>query len=320
MSLTNSPSFALTESLSLLAWARWQLHIPSDWRPLKINGTLDKGWMIIGDAVCAIFSVHWERPAKRAISDGDLWVQERLKKQGLLADPMPPAADRFTSCAWARGVQSQEDKQTTYWYGWSEPAKLLLGIKINGVLPESELGIATEQVLPSLRAFAADEPSHWAMHDVNFVVPAGFELAQRHLFAGDVALEFTKEDAQSLLLRQVYPGELAIKRRKLENWLKAYPFKEHRRLRSASVQVDPWKRIGRSELKGIRRRGCKRLGRPLGMVNPRNTNALAVYDQSLDRLLIAEHMALGEPDADVCEQAVLKMNQQLRERMRHEAA
>ncbi len=106
------------------------------------------------------------------------------------------------------------------------------------------------------------------MHEVCFVCPPGFELVGRHRFAGDVALLFRKGRRESLLVRQVYPGDLALRRRTTERWLEAYPFKEHRRLRKASSQIEDWTHERRPELTGIRRRGRKRLGIPLGWMMP----------------------------------------------------
>jgi len=230
---------------SLLAWAGWRLEMPADWRPLKLSGMPDKGSMIVGDAMCAIFSIHWERPRRRrTIGDGKAWGEQRLRRQGLHPDPAPPAARHFTACTWARGVQSEEQKQTTYWYGFAEPAGLVLGVKVNGVLPEPMRDEVIRRVLPSLRASATDQPSTWAMHDVSFVVPGGFTLEHRHLFTGDVALAFRKGRKDRLLVRQVYPGDLALGRRTPERWLRAYPCPHHRRLRPGRDDPEPWRRTG----------------------------------------------------------------------------
>lgn len=312
--LADNPQPAMDQApeLSLLAWAGWQLEMPSDWQPLKLMGTADKGWMMLGDQSCAMFSVHWERTRRHDIQDGRQWVEQRLGKLGLKPDSAPPAASHFTACGWAVGVQEEEGKLTTYWYGYSEPAQLLLGVKVNGVLPAEFLDAILLIVLPSLRTSGIGQPSVWAMHHVIFVAPAGFVLTQKHLFSGDVALEFKGPANQMLLLRQVYPGELALQRRSFERWLEVYPFKEHRRLHQPSLEVEPWSAGSGRELAGIRRSGRKQLGIPLGMVNPRWTEALAVMDSSLNRLLIAELMTRDRSDATICRTAILQMNSSLK--------
>lgn len=301
---------------ALLAWAGWQLRVPADWRPLKLMGTADKGWMMVGDAMCAFFSIHWEQQKRRGISDGEAWARGRLKRLGLLPDPSPPAQERFSACAWAHGVQSEEDKQTTHWFGYAARSNLLLGLKVNGVLPEPERALITREVLPTLRTSPADGQTTWSIYDLSFVTPPGFKLAKRHLFSGDVAMEFRKGRRESLLLRQVYPGDLALSRRDFEEWLASYPFIEHRRLRKSTLATEQWGHASRPELSGLRRTGRKRLGFPLGAFGPRWTHALAVHDKVLDRVLIAEHMACVPPDGKACEEAILGMNRPVREELR----
>jgi hypothetical protein len=289
---------------SLLAWAGWRLEMPATWQPLKLTGTPAKGRMIVGDSTCAMFSIHWERLKGSAIPDARAWVTERLKRHGVLPGGSPPGRKHFTACGWAYGVQTEEDKQTTYWYGCSADAQLVLGVTVNGVLPADLRDQVTGQVLTSLRVTPAGADSTWAMYDVSFVAPAGFELARRHLYSGDVALEFRRGRRETLLLRQVYPGDLALGRRSFEGWLATYPFLEHRRLRRVSVTTEP---------DGAWRRGEKRLGFPLEWVASRRTCALAVHDPRLNRLLIAEHMASAPPDEAVCRAAVERMNRFQRE-------
>jgi hypothetical protein len=303
------PHSAFRTPHSALAWAGWRLEMPATWQPLKLTGTPAKGRMIVGDSVCAMFSIHWERLQRGIKADGREWVTERIQRHGVLPDGEPPAAEHFSACGWAHGVQTEEDKQTTYWYGYAAPSTLLLGVTVNGVLPAPVRQLVTKRVLPSLRATPADADSIWSMYDVSFTAPAGFELRHRHLYSGDVALEFTKGRHETLLLRQVYPGDLALGRRSFAGWLDGRPFKEHRRLRRTGATTEPWQHETRAELTGVRRAGRKRLPWPLGGIKPRWTNALAVHDRQLNRLLIAEHSAAVQPAATICATAIERMNQ-----------
>ncbi len=292
----------------LLAWAGWRLLVPEDWRPLKLLGSPLKGQMIVGDADRALLSVQWERLPRHATHDGPRWVAQRLDRLGLQPDPSPPAAQRFSHCAWAHEVQTEEGKGTTYWLGYADHADLLLALKVNGVLPAAERRLVTRRVLPTLTAGDPSQGSLWAMYGLSFRAPAGFELARRHLFSGDVAMEFRRGQRERLMLRQVYPGDLALGRRSLERWLEAYPFLEHRRLRRGSVRLTPWRDADRPELVGQRRAARKRLPLPLGGLLPFWSSALAVHDRALNRLLIAEHLAPVEPDGSLVAAAVTQMN------------
>jgi hypothetical protein len=299
-------AFAFRVPRSLLAWAGWQLEMPGEWQPMKLSGTPEKGEMIVGDATCALFRVQWERLNRAPGPDGPGWVTERIRRHGVLPDAAPPAAAHFTACGWAQGVQTEEDKQTTYWYGYAAPAGLLLGVTVNGVLPAAQRRQVTGQVLPSLRATPADADSVWSMYDVSFAAPAGFRLVRRHLYSGDLALEFARGRCETLLLRQVYPGDLALGRRSFERWLDAGPFQKYRRLRQAGTTAEPWPRG--AEGTGLRRQGRRRLPWPLGGIAPRWTSALAVHDRRLNRLLIVEHTSAAETDGALCSAALAGMN------------
>jgi hypothetical protein len=283
--------------------------MPSEWEPLKITGTPDKGNMIVGDNSCAIFSINWEKSNGMVAGGAVDWLARRWKKLGVIPHDDPPASENFTDCGWAHGVQTEEGKETTYWFGFNLSAALLLGVKINGVLPEKVREQAVRQVLPSLRATPVGEDTIWSLYDVSFVVPGHYTLKQRHLYSGDVALEFTREGAKdSLLVRQVYPGDLALTRRPFERWIDMRPFKEHRRLRKRSVQTQAWQNEDRKGLSGIVRKGRKRLGVPLGWCSPRSSCAVAAHDQDLNRLLVVEHLSSHDADRSMCEAVVSKMN------------
>ncbi|HAS81476.1 MAG TPA: hypothetical protein DCS43_02050 [Verrucomicrobia bacterium] len=297
----------------LLAWAGWRLEMPEAWQPLKISGTSRKGQMIVGDTECAMFSIQWERTRPMTVAAGSDWVSGRLTKLGVLADANPPAKDHFTACGWATAVQTEEDKQTTHWFGYAEPAGLLLAVTVNGVLSSKLRTTLTGGVFPSLRTTAINAPGIWAMYDVSFEVPAGFELEHKHLYSGDLALNFTRGLRETLLLRQVYPGDLALGRRPFERWLQSSPFKEHRRLRRRSVTITPWNHASGSLLNGVRRVGCKRLGMPLGWCAPRWSCAMAVQDSAKNRLLMVEHQSADRADETLCVQAIERMNKHVAE-------
>ncbi len=306
--MTNNKTDAETRSQSLLAWAGWKLLMPSEWQPLKLEGNPEKGQIIVGDSTCAMFVVKWERPGRRARSDGEKWVAQRLKKHGVLPQDNPPAADRFTSCGWVNGLQTEEGKETAYWYAYSEEANLVLGVNVNGVLPNHIRKKIIRDVLPTIEAFSPEEYSLWSMYDVSFRAPAGYELSQRHLFSGDIALEFAKNKTDTLMMRQVYPGDLALSRKDHEKWLRSYPFKEHRRVRRDSVRIQRWQHSSRSELSGIQKTAWKRLSPPLGWCAPRKTRAFSVHDSERNRLLVVEHMSKNECDSTVCVNALEMMN------------
>jgi hypothetical protein len=306
---SDTPHSAFRTRHSLLAWAGWQLKMPAAWQPLKLTGSPDKGQMIVGNEEYATFIVKWEKAGKRKAFDGQQWVNQRLTRHGVVSDPDPPGRRHFTACGWARDLQTEEDKETTYWYGYARESGLLMGITVNGVLPASIRSKVVDQVLPSLHTSSPHESSIWAMYDLSFTVPSGFLLQQRHLYSGDVALLFIRGRRESLFVRQVYPGELALDRRSWEGWLDSSPFKAHRRMRKRTMQLKPWQHPDRKELTGMQRQGWKRVPFPLGWCSPRQTRSIGVQDRKLNRLLMAEYMSVSLSDERIVRRAVEQMNQ-----------
>ena len=298
-----------TNEAIALAWASWYLKMPADWQPLKLLGTPRKGNIVVGDADCAIFSLHWERPGGMAVSEGDAWVAARLKKLGVAGEPNPPAKAHFSACGWAHGIETEENKSTTYWYGYAASAGLVLGVKVNGFLPAALRDRAVKEVLPTLRVTPEGQDTLWSMYDVSFRSPPQYELKQKHLFSGDVALAFEKSKQESLLLRQVYPGDLALRRRSFERWMDMRPFLEHRKLRRRVVRVEDWQPAERRDISGVVRHGRKQLGIPLGWCAPRWLCGVAAHDTAVNRILIAEHLSAHEADQRMCERAIAQMNQ-----------
>jgi hypothetical protein len=298
---------SLKNQATLLAWANWQLTMPGAWHPLKLTGTQQKGQMIVGNHEGPLFIINWEQ-TPTASHDGAKWIAGRLKKLGVRPAEDPPAKAHFTECGWARDVQTREGNESTQWLGYSQPARLLIGFTVNSMIPKASRNQVIRQVLPTLTTSAIEEDTIWAMHNVSFRSPAGFELSQRKLFSGDIALEFSKGKHEELMLRQVYPAELALQRRHMEKWLECYPFKQHRRLRRRTLKTDPWQCPQRPDLVGLQRSVWKRLPSPLGVWAPRQCLALAAHDRGLDRLLIVEHMARKEPDPAIRAAAIAGMN------------
>jgi len=298
---------SLKKQATLLAWANWQLTMPGAWHPLKLTGTQQKGQMVVGNHEGPFFIINWERTPS-ASHDGAKWIANRLKKLGVQPAENPPAKAHFTESAWARDVQTREGSESTQWLGYSQPARLLIGVAVNGMIPKAARNQVLSQVLPTLTTTAIEQDTIWAMYNVSFTSPAGFELSQRKLFSGDIALEFSKGKREELLLRQVYPAELALQRRHMEKWLECYPFKQHRRLRRRTLKTDPWQCPRRPDLDGLQRSVWKRLPSPLGVWAPRQCLALVAHDRGLDRLLIVEHMARKQPDSAICAAAIQGMN------------
>jgi hypothetical protein len=227
-------------------------------------------------------------PVRTATAAGDFDVSARV-------GPKDARGEAAGGAVWA-------------WYGFSSAAGLGLELAASGHLDSRQRRALDDLVLPSLRLAPADQPTRWAVFEASFVSPAGFLLRAARLHVGDIALCLAARGGRRLLLRQVYPADLALSRRPLEAWLDYPPFREHRRFRREG-EAQPWQAasFGR-RLEGLLRRGRKALPAPLGPLGGRRSVAAAARDTELERLLLAEYDGPHEADPDVVAEAIGQMN------------
>ncbi len=291
------------------AWCGWALRIPQSWRPLKFYGNGLDGSVHLGDADRGILRVRWKRTLDRRPDPGR-WKKRRIRtlgghRRGRLAESAPatPAVQETVLVQTAQGV---------VWSGFSAPAGIALEIAFNAALEDEEIKAVLQQILPTMRVFPISEETPWALFDTTFRTPPGFLLEQHRLHLGDLAiLVATPGKNHWLMVRQVYPAELALERRPLEKWLGLRIFPDRRRRRRFQGP-DRWElRDGARALDGLLESGVSRLPAPLGFWHPRVWTAALVRDPVADRLLMAEaELENGNP-FDAVQDALSAMNRPL---------
>lgn len=310
-SVPHSPILSSAHS-SALAWSGWQLEIPFEWRPLRIESGWMRGAMLVGTAETPLLQIKWWRPERKRFKAVP-WIEARVKSvaaKGALVKYLKPQRDGFATLVSAVDNNLKKNRNRILWYAHAPAANLIVELVANAAAPDDALTLIHDTVVPSLAATGLDQPTRWAVYDVSFESPPQFTVAAIKMLAGDIALElFGRKRKSRLVLRQVYPSQLALTRRGIANWLESSHFKEHRKFRS-SKKPAPWKleKDGRA-LEGVLRRGQKRLPAPLGWCAPRESIAAALNDAALGRLLLAEYDAPKKHfDESLLQTALLAMN------------
>lgn len=289
-SLAPGPAGAKT---SCLAWAGWAVWTPSLWRPLSINGGRTKGTLLIGDGQQAVAQIKWLQ-IKRKSFDESRWIKRRLRKVARRpyrkVSPVKGRTDDFQQLAWldAGQLKRKSRSQTAIWYGFSQTARLLLEVVINAAAGDDVVRTLRKEVLASLRACPVDGPTAWSLFDTNFVSPAGFDVRNKRINLGDVALEFVSS-GQRIVVRQVYPAQLALQRRGLEKWLNDWPFQQRRRFKAAEDPKMLDIQAVTMPVTATCRIGQKRLPFPLRYIKRRHSVAAVAQEPGLDRLMMAEY-------------------------------
>jgi len=285
------------------------MDVPPRWRPLKIEGTFSGGRMILGRGADVVMQVKWWRPRPNRFR-AERWLRRRLRSLKARIDdeaacPSPDGFDPVTRAV-SRGGRRSKRGACALWYGWAPAA----GVQIEAVVGPQDSGGrgAPWHALQSLRAAKMGAPTTWAVFDSLFHVPAGFVVDQYELLLGDLSLHFTGPDRQTLMLRQIYPADLALERRSMADWLEFSRFRTRRHFRGETEQNWAIERHGR-RLEGLHRTGVKSYPFPLGVVRPRCSIGAAALDTEAGRLMVAEHDSSRPHDDALLRRAILAMNQ-----------
>jgi hypothetical protein len=296
----------------VLAWCGWQLQIPLEWRPLRIDSGWVRGSMLVGTADAPLLQIKWWRPHRKRFK-ALAWIQSRIKSvaaSGAVVNPLRAQGEGFQTLVSAVDNNPRRKRNRVLWYAHAPAANLIVELVANAAAAPDAIAQVTERIVPSLAASGLDAPTRWAVYDVSFESPPQFAVASIKMLAGDIALElFERKHKSRLVLRQIYPARLALARRDICQWLESSHFKEHRKFK-LSAEIKPWhlQKDGRI-LEGILRRGHKRLPVPLGWCAPRRSAAAALNDAKLGRLLLAEYDAAAHVyNESVLETALLAMN------------
>jgi hypothetical protein len=293
---------ALTE----LAWAGWRTRIPPDWRPLRIVGTWATGELTLGNALQTVAQISWERPEKERFDvERSLaaWVRRAVPKGSAEAEVRSSADFAASRCVTSGSAEVAQ----FFWCGYSRSAHLVVACCSRPGLDGSVARTVQGTVIPQLRVSARGEPVRWAVFNSTFTSPAGFVYQRHTLNAGNVGLEFRARGGRRLVVRQVYPADLALQRRALADWLDAPLFKDSL---VAVVRSGPEAltvEAGGEALRGFIRAGDKRLPRLLRFVRCRRFVQAIVHDADRNRLRIAECEGRRGADEEIVREALAGM-------------
>lgn len=300
-------SQAVETRLVPLAWCGWRMRVPESWRPLQIEGAWEKGMMMVGTTGEALFQIKWWRPNARNFSPQE-WLDRRLQRMAAIPSTESPRPKGFGVHAYLPEAPSKGGGSRSIWYGYCACANLVLEVAVNRAVAKRTQSEMRRKVLPGVSATPLDGETLWAIFDVSFVSPRGFTIKDWNLYSGDITLRFCARDKSTLVVRQVYPADVALERRKMERWLVKFPFKEHRRYRRTAGEK-PWSASSRKgRWSGRKRTGRKLLAFPLRFVSARYSVAVAARDTEMNRLLLAEYDSRGEGGEDTVRTAILNMN------------
>jgi len=286
------------DGVDFISWQGFSIPIMREWRPLRIAGGFRQGSIAIGDVTGPLFEIRWMRPGA-ADFDGRAWIDGNKKKSDAKIASGPPHPKGFSSVGWIRGFEEKDSGRKTVWWGYSVKGMILLEIIVSELADPAIHEWIISKALPSLEVFSPEDAWIWRIFSAQFTVPAGFILEKHKLNNGDMSLCFRRNKKERLVLRQIYPAELALGRRPIEKWFEDSPFRERRKFCDAKDGV----RAVRE--KDFTADGWKLVPFPLGFVMPRRCRRIAVVDDSCDRIYLTEY-EYGRRDSGEPAESALK--------------
>ena len=304
--MRNTQKIDANNCSNVIAWQGWELRVPQDWRPLEIAGDYKRGKMMIGNAEIPVVQIKWWRPEEKEFYDYE-WIAARIRKLKALPSDNPPRPPGFSNTGWVKDLEFKENISKTIWYGYAKSAGVMMELVMTSIADSSIRKMVVSKILPNLKVYRRDEETRWALYNVSYRIPSGWILSRKHLYSGDIALEFTNSENKSLLVvRQVYPAELALSRRSMEQWLENPVFRTRRKFH---IDADTKYRFAEKRFdRALLRKGKLRVAFPLAWLKPLCYDAMIAVDSNLDRLYIAEVVSKSETDSSLLEEIVLKMN------------
>lgn len=268
-----------------LAWNGWSIPLPGNWHPHRVEGDARRGAMVLGDGGRVLLQVKWLRP-RLPFFRADRWIERKARGY---ATGRPPAFFADKERRIDRGVILREvsfgrgDVRSVCYAASS--SGMLVELATSGTATDRERSRFEKEFFPALVFSPADGETPWSLFSTHFQTPPGFQLRRHSLMLGDIALELRSVSGESLVVRQVYPGGLALSRQPIDRWLSRSPFPRTFRESERSLVHRGDKPQDGEVCRRVTRRSLRM---PLHFLRRRTCFSAARVDPLRDRLYMAE--------------------------------
>ena len=201
-------------------WAGYLLSAPNDYRPLRTEGDGRKGLMVIGDRESPRLELRWATQLRRFF-DAERYLTKRLiRESGRGVDV--EHIDRRISRGFDPMIRLIDASPNVDRYGAYCPATHRLLSLAHYVEDGARGSLLRKSIWDTLVDQPQEKPQRWAFFDNTLLSPPGFRYDRSQLFLGDMSVTFTRSErtffGPLVTIRQIYPGDLALKRQPLDLW------------------------------------------------------------------------------------------------------
>jgi hypothetical protein len=267
----------------IFAWQGWQLEMPDDWSPVKLEGSFEQGYALLADIHRPRAGLRWSTPGRRF--DSKRWAREAL-----VAEVGQLAADEARYCeleCYHNGLLYSEPDPPgrDVWVAISRVSGRTIELAHHVYKDEkSQMDRLQQGLLDS----GTDDELNWSAFDLSCRTTGGCRLETHRLNAGDLSLEFAR-GSERLKLRQIAVAHLALKRMTIDRWLEQ---QIRPRLKSfAKAESNSALTVETADGRELHGVSCRLDRRKLAIWNvglPVSVTQIALHDAKRDRLVLIE--------------------------------
>ncbi len=276
-----------------VAWCGLQLTVPPTFRPSKITGGRRRGRMNLADDDGPRLAVLWAKVTRPWFNQQEMvraqllrGVSRRLSKR-LVTQIATVDSKHFQLMQ----VLSDEKAVATRCVGYDPRTRRLVELLYRHGSTRQD-ALVRQITFPSICNQVPGDAQRWAYFDVSFEAPAGYRYVRSALNVGDMRIWLANRGWRpgQIMLRQVYPAQLALQRFRLELWMEQMVYDQRREYQIARLRrgaAADYDKLRTPHGDGLM---CEvTLRRPLRLIRwrtPRVQRNYVIHDQVHDRLVI----------------------------------
>jgi hypothetical protein len=270
------------------AWQGWDILIPSEWDPVRLEGDFDSGTVLLADLARPRVGLRWQRLSPKAKSVDAVDRAMRGEVGTLAAEEARAASDE--RWAGAKLYVERDPPGRDVFVGYSPASQRIVQLVCHIEKPRRDR-LLSEKLLPALTDRAAEDEQLWSVFGLSCRLDRSFRLESHKLLAGDLSLSFSDvtKPRREVVVRQIGVAQLALQRVPIAQWLWRQQSTRAKHYRAVKEQdaIELTACDGRT-LKGVR--GASRRRRRFFFMRrlPRELLTLALHDEARDRLVIVQ--------------------------------
>lgn len=275
------------------AWQRVIVPMQEKWAPVKLEGDATKGGASFADLHRPRLGLRWQR-VRRVPADPEAMLRRVMKEEvgalGLKEASVPEVLPAGASHALV--YEDIEPYRRDFALAYFPAAKCVVGLSYPLRRRENVL---QNEILPGVTVVPDDAPAPWSVFGLSCLTPPALRLERHRLNAGDLSLTFVGPRAWRGLrppttwavVREIAVPELALKRTKLEGWLRTLQAVDARFFKPAKASAPTTLTAAATEFAALRLdMPRKRRWRWLGSTLPKSCLTLGGHDPARDRLVL----------------------------------